>query len=62
MRMKDVNSVLFMKIDEICGKKKHKASLRNFDMASLPPCRRTLDQHVGKDKISGDNVEEITRS
>ena len=34
MRMKDVNSVRFMKIDEICGDKNHKASLRNFDMAS----------------------------
>ena len=42
----EVNSVRFMKINEICGSKKNQASVKNFDMSSLPPCRRTLETHI----------------
>ena len=46
LKIKEVNAVRFMMIDEICGDKEHKASLKNLDMASLPPCKRTLEQHI----------------
>ena len=45
-RMKDVNLVRFMTIDEICGHKDQKAPLSNLDMSSLPPCKRALEQQM----------------
>ena len=44
--IKDVNSLHYMKISEICSDRGQEALLKNMDMASLPPCKRTLQQHV----------------
>ena len=44
--MKDLNGLYFMKTYEICGDKEHKVFVRNVEMASLPSCRRMLEQYV----------------
>ena len=46
-RLKNVNIVRFTKIDDICSKG-GPDSLKNVDLASLPPCKKTLREHVNR--------------
>ncbi len=44
----DVDALRFMKINDICGNKRSDSLLRNFDMASLPPCKKSLHCHIDR--------------
>ena len=47
VHIQDVNMVRFIKINEVCSNKGQEA-LKNVDMASLPPCKRTLEQQLNR--------------
>ena len=44
-RVKDVNMARFQKINEACSNKSLNA-MKNIDLASLPPCKKTLEKHI----------------
>ena len=44
-RVKDVNMARFQKINEACSNKSLNA-MKNVDLASLPPCKKTLEKHI----------------
>ena len=47
VHIQDVNMVRFIKINEVCSNKGQEA-LKNVDMTSLPPCKRTLEQQLNR--------------
>lgn len=46
-RLRDVNVVRYTKINDVCSKGGVE-SLKNVDMSSLPPCKKTLREHVNR--------------
>ena len=44
-RVKDVNMARFQKINEVYSNKSLNA-MKNVDLASLPPCKKTLEKHI----------------
>ena len=44
-RLRDVNVLRYMKINDVCSKRGVE-SLKTVDMSSLPPCKRTLREHI----------------
>ena len=46
-RAKDINEARYQKLNEICSNKSLKA-MKNVDLSSLPPCKKTLDKHINR--------------
>lgn len=46
-RVRSVDELRFLRMSELCSKDdKHLAHSRNVDLATLPPCGRSLEQHI----------------
>jgi hypothetical protein len=45
-RASNVNELRFSKINELCAKDECITPSNNLDMGSLPPCRKSLEQHI----------------
>ena len=45
-RVHKVNELRYIRIQELCAKEDQPHPSKNVDLGSLPPCRRSLEQHV----------------
>ena len=45
-RMKRVDDIRFQKMKEFCTKDDLTVPSKNFDMGTIPPCRKSLEQHI----------------